>query len=245
MVTMKRCGIVAGLRMVLVGLLILCVFSHCGYSSTSCRQSFHLLFLTESRPLTLWVGEDLSGECSLSRLVQVVLEEPHPRTVYTLLEEMGRWQWLARQKTRLKHFALDSLIWREGLWWNRSGTIQLASPPADSGDMTAFWQHIAGTGSGAESWNRLHGLDGVEEPLFLSGNGQLLYAYPAGLYINYRIAKAYWFPDPGLLVLFTTQEQLAPGLDTMNGFLVYRVKAERVSSDADLKPKGKVGHGNQ
>ncbi|RMG68067.1 MAG: hypothetical protein D6715_03365 [Calditrichaeota bacterium] len=225
MALLKRLGSLPGLWVIL---LTLGLFSRCGHSSTACRQSFHLLFLTRSQPLTLWVGEDLSGECSLSRLVQVVLDEPEARTLYTLLEDYGQWQWLKRVRDRLQHFAVDSLSRQQNLWQDRSGRIQLSAPPADSLRMQAFWDHIAGTGSGAESWNRTRGRDGLQEPVFVKGTAVLRYAYPAGLYLNYQIDRVYLFPEAGLLVIFTRQEQLAPGLDTMNGFLVYQLNTPRL-----------------
>jgi hypothetical protein len=49
------------------------------------------------------------------------------------------------------------------------------------------------------------------------------YYYPKGFYINYTIDKVYYFPREKVLLVFTQNEKLAAGMDTMHGFMILRI----------------------
>ena len=51
---------------------------------------------------------------------------------------------------------------------------------------------------------------------------ELVYYYPGGLYINYKIDRAEWFVDSGYLLIFTRQEDNAFEGRGMNGFILVR-----------------------
>ena len=48
--------------------------------------------------------------------------------------------------------------------------------------------------------------------------------YPEGLYVDYQISKAYYFPGSGYILVFTHQPLIASGNDTMHGFLLFKEK---------------------
>jgi len=75
---------------------------------------------------------------------------------------------------------------------------------------------------GANDWNEEYGLEEVLSPEFEGIKSELVYFYPEGLYINYEISKAYYFPNSGYLLVFTHQSMLASGNDTMHGFLLFK-----------------------
>ncbi|OQA00291.1 MAG: hypothetical protein BWY71_00770 [Planctomycetes bacterium ADurb.Bin412] len=68
----------------------------------------------------------------------------------------------------------------------------------------------------------LPGFDGL--------SARLVYFYPAGLYVNYEIDRVYYFPKSRYLLIFTRQPQKAVGLDTMHGFLLFRLEPLPVAS---------------
>ena len=59
--------------------------------TTNCHQTFHFLFLSEGSP-TFWIGEDNTGECEGSRLLQVAINDSNISVSKSELNEMYKWE---------------------------------------------------------------------------------------------------------------------------------------------------------
>jgi hypothetical protein len=67
-------------------------------------------------------------------------------------------------------------------------------------------------------------LDGIILPRFNNIKADLIYFYPKGLYVNYHISKLYHFEKSKYILLITDQPNKADGLDTMHGFMIFRIE---------------------
>ncbi len=58
--------------------------------TTNCHQTFHFFFLSQGSP-TFWIGEDLSGECNYSRLLQIGIKNSTVSVSKSELKEYNNW----------------------------------------------------------------------------------------------------------------------------------------------------------
>jgi hypothetical protein len=108
-----------------------------------------------------------------------------------------------------------------GVWRDSTATWDL-SAPAFSQRMSDMWRQEFCRGmTQAPEWNNVYGREGVMLPVFNGTRYRLLYYYPAGLYINYEIDKAIYFPKSGQLLVFTLQSTTGSDFDTMHGFMLF------------------------
>ena len=96
--------------------------------------------------------------------------------------------------------------------------------PAPNDSLTQAFKDFMRQGyAGASEWNDAMGTGGFDPPRVNGTDWDLVYYYPSGLYIDYEIREAYYFPGTGYLLLFTHQDMLATGMDTMHGFMILRL----------------------
>ena len=107
-------------------------------------------------------------------------------------------------------------------WENES--LKISPPDYDSVLAEEFNEHIHHGGYNAYSWFKLKGNNGIILPKIERRNTKLLlFSYKPGLYINYQISEVHYFLDRYILI-FTKQPLKADGLDTMDGFLIFKIK---------------------
>jgi hypothetical protein len=107
--------------------------------------------------------------------------------------------------------------------WYFPGASWTIRAPVTSYDYKTEWKKEFKQYSSCENqWNEEYGSEEVLSPEFAGIKGELVYFYPEGLYIEYEIAKAYYFARSGYILVFTQQPALASGDDTMHGFLLFR-----------------------
>jgi len=191
-------------------------------ASTSCNQKFTFLGLTRGSHHTVWVAEELGGECLSAQLVQVILDEPDTVTVTTDIPSRQT-GWL---KEAMGNFAVEKaqpMKDNQGLWMAPATTWSVAPPQPRDDLAKAFTDHVVAGGSNGSTWNKARGLKGVVPPQIGNADAKLIYFDPSGLYFDYTISQAFWMPRSGYLVVFTKQKLLAVGLDTMHGFMVLKV----------------------
>ncbi|HPD46644.1 MAG TPA: hypothetical protein P5279_08940 [Anaerohalosphaeraceae bacterium] len=211
-----------GMKAVVFRILALASVANTALASTSCDQTFTFLGLTRGSQPVLWIAETLGGECYSAQLVQVILSEPNAAMAATDIPSRE----IAWLKDIMENFATEKALALEatqGRWAVRGMNWHIRPPQARSDLATAFAAHVAAGGSNGSSWNAEQGLRAVITPELGNAKARLIYAYPAGLYFNYDIAQAYYFPRRGLLLVFTRQKMLAVGLDTMHGFMVLKI----------------------
>lgn len=202
-------------------LLYLTLMCNGFFLTTNCTQSFALLAKTDR---VLWIALDVNGECYYSHLLQLIITDSTVLEVPpTQLTKFSDWEEIKRG---IKHFHIDILIRLEssnGSWIapEQSWTLQAAeSNPQLFAQYNKFHRQFAN--DNGRLWNQTMGTAGVDLPIFTDIEMELIYAFPAGLYVNYQIAEAIFFEGYGQLLVFTRQKVLANSMNTMHGFLLFR-----------------------
>ncbi|KPJ59667.1 MAG: hypothetical protein AMJ46_09945 [Latescibacteria bacterium DG_63] len=226
--------------LLLVLFCLLLAASESSLATTNCQQSFTFLGKSPGtgesaigNPV-FWVLEDISGECEATHLIQIAISERGPICVSSNVKKYKDWAWLKEGIGHLQTEAPIELEDHDGTWRcaGVSWTVRTQHSRESRDELNdEFAQHVNSVYERNEVYerNRLFGLAGVGQPMFGGithkppySFPKLLYAYPGGLYFNYEISKAYYFPGSGYLLVFTHQPMLATGNDTMHGFLLFR-----------------------
>lgn len=178
--------------------------------STNCHQQFQFFFFSEDNP-TFWIGEDLSGECVSSRLLNISINDPSVSFSQSVLKEYKVWGDIPKLASLFRTFQEQSL-----------GEIKISAPLYDSLLAEEFIEHIRQGGDNAKSWIKLKGNNGIKLPQIEGLKAELIFSYSTGLYINYEISEVHYFPNAYILII-THQPTLAVGLDTMHGFMIFKI----------------------
>jgi hypothetical protein len=193
------------------------VLSSNTFAATICHQDLSLIALTTSEDkLVFWVGEKVGGEC-FSSIVQIILSSSMTMSLETYLVESAEPE---------KFFSKASQAIKEDDAFLELNPSRLApikvGPPSPNKKLKA--KYLAKLSSAGE-WNQEMGSNGIQLPQFEGLKTQLEYAYPNGLYVDYKISTAYLYKNVGYLVVFTHQDEFGPGYDTMHGFLIFKITA--------------------
>ena len=179
--------------------------------STYCEQTFYFFFLSKGSP-TFWIGENLSGECNISYLYNISIRDSNVSVSKSELKEYNKWDELKNISNFFRKYKeLDD------------NNLVITPPKFDPGLRDAFRKHLVEGGSNGYKWNKKNGIDGIVPPNIANLKTELLFYHKRGLYINYNIASVHYFPKVGLILIFTEQPLIADGMDTMHGFLIFKV----------------------
>ena len=190
--------------------------------TTNCHQTFHFFFLSQGSP-TFWIGEDLSGECNYSRLLQIGIKDSTISVSKSELKEYNNWGSIPELHSLFNIYKEEPLKSMDDVWENKN--IKILPPAFDSLLYKEFNEHIVQGGSNAISWFKLKRNKGIKLPNIEGIKTKLLFSFKTGLYINYEISEVHYFPKKYIIV-FTHQPQIAVGLDTMDGFLIFKVEKD-------------------
>lgn len=194
-------------------------------ASTNGTQSFRFLFKGGD---VLWIGEDIGGEYEQSILHQIVLSGDSVTDGQSTLKTFGQWTPIESLKSRLRTEVAVPLQKQSNGSFGHNDFKWTVQPPAENQALIdAFHKHVEDGGSNASSFyaqkdtpaRQAVALTGaVAEPIFFSDRG---------LFFNYTIDSAFFFPRSGLLLVFTHQSVPAVGLDTMHGFMMMKIPAKQ------------------
>ena len=188
--------------------------------TTNCHQTFHFFFLSQGSP-TFWIGEDLSGECNYSRLLQIGIKDSTVSVSESVLKGYNNWGNIPELRSLFNIYKEEPLKLKDDVW--ESKDLKVSPPTFDSLLYKEFNEHILQGGSNAISWIKLKGNEGIKLPKIDGIKTEFLFDYKTGLYINYEISEVHYFPKKYIIV-FTHQPKKAVGLDTMDGFLIFKIK---------------------
>ena len=198
---------------------ILFVFIYSLLLSTNCLQEFTFLGVTE--PSTIWIIQDVGGECYFSKLTQIVVEDSLVYSVVSNFKEFKKTKQFENSFSVLAQVPFIKLTHNNNRFVYQGGKeFIVAEPKVDSALISQFPNDPS---KAAEPWNRQMGIRGIQLPQISGVNTTLLYAYHRGLYIKYKVDKVFFIPSKQLLIVFTNQSLLADGGDTMHGFLIFRI----------------------
>ena len=201
-------------------LFLACWAGQISQATTNCNQSFTFLCAAANQSRVLWIVEDVGGECWCSRLIQVVAKDDYASTTYTRFRDYGSWTWLQES---IKHIVQEPVIRLEkqnGAWIIPGTSWRIAVPPPDTTQLRMLQEETFASG---EAWNSKYGIEGISAPYVEGLNTKIIYYHPEGLYVDYKISKAYYFRHSRYILVFTNQPRLASGLDTMHGFLLLKI----------------------
>ena len=175
---------------------------------TNCTQEFSFPGASNQK---IWIVEHVGGECHYSKLIQINYADSLITSVESKILEYKQTDSFINSFAESQQISSVELTKvGENLTPVPQLTFTLKPPIADSGLLAKNLR------------------DGVRVyppsivfPVFEGVRAQLLYQYDAGLYVNYRIDRAYLMPDKNILVVFTDNPLLTIGGDTMNGFMIF------------------------
>lgn len=191
-------------------------------ASTNCSQTFTFLARTKGSNPVFWIAEDLDGQCSRSRLLQVAVAGSKASLFSADLKRQKDWSWLKERVNRFMTEEALELTGRNGVWKSSRAGWSVSPPAADANLAAEFQEHIRRGGSNARTWNKARKTGGAIMPVVNRIKVAPVYYYSDGLYFNYEISRACYFPKSGYILIFTRQKIHAVGLDTMHGFILLR-----------------------
>jgi hypothetical protein len=207
--------------------VVVCVmFSGVVQATSFCEQTLKLLGVSGTGtvgPCIFWVAEDLSGECGESQLIQVVVQTDQAGLIKSQLGAYQDWGGLGDAVALLDGPDVVPLEKQDLFWQDKDGRIKLTVPDPNQALHERYLKAADTWCSSAREWNTRMGAQGTLCPSVEGRPLELLYAYAAGYYVNYRVKQVLYVPDRALLFVRTEQKQRAVGMDAMHGFMVLRV----------------------
>ena len=200
--------------------LFIFFFSLNVFFSTICEQKFTLLGRSKGQTPAFLIIQDLSGECESSTLLQIALMPEGPVKFDLEFGEKDRWQWFKNNMDSLRMEPFVQLDNHDDSWIAANMKWKVSNPLPDKELLNQIEKKPFVIGL---HWNKEKGTEGIQLPVFDGIKSKLIYYLPAGLYVDYSIEKAFYFKQSGYIILFTSQERKAPGLDTMHGFLIFKI----------------------
>ena len=187
----------------------------CILLSTNCTQTFEFMGATTSNSnnATIWIVENVDGECYQSKLVQISIADTNCFCAESNFEGYGKTQSFRKAFKELHLLPQFELNHSDGLF-RYSQRIDFTIEQADYDNAMLARSFVDGV--------RKYPLP-INTPIFSGVKARLLYSYPSGLYVNYAIDRAIFLPTQRLLVVFTKSPYLAVGGDTMQGILVFKI----------------------
>lgn len=191
------------------------------FATSNCKQSFTFLRMSPETNPTFWITEKLTGECGSNYLLRVAISDPNTSLTSTEIEldvdcprvkEVMRYSIATEEPVEFEE--------KEGVWKSEKNDWYIKAPDSNPKLMVDFAKHIVDGGDNGITWNNEQKSRGILIPGIHNANARTLYFYPKGLYINYVISKVYYFPASRYILIFTNQDHLAVGLDTMHGFFL-------------------------
>lgn len=203
---------------------VMLTLSMAASGATNGEQTFRLLFKAGD---AVWIAEDIGGEYEQSVLHQVVTSGEAVADGQTTLKTYGDWAAIESLQAHFRTETGVALQPRPDGGLARPGLTWTLRPPAEDAALTdAFHKHVAAGGSDARSFYGADAPPARHPPVIEGAKAEPLWFSGRGLFCNYTISAAYYFPRSGLLLVFTRQAEHAVGLDTMHGFVLLKIQSK-------------------
>lgn len=193
--------------------------------SSSCVQTFTIYGKTAGEHGVLMWDVFIDGECEFTTSYCLFLGSARTYLLTTTGSAKDVFpQFLAEHRPEKS----ETLRRSEGKYFVGKG-IYVTPPPPDSTFQRKFNKVINDGGRNASDWYKACPVHCSDYPIFFGTDAKLVYEHPDGLYKNYAFSQVIYFPKSKYLVLVTDQPTRAVGLDTMHGFLVYKLTGKEES----------------
>ncbi len=201
-------------------ILILMIFTSGAFATTNCQQTFTLLGRTKGSTPTFFIVQDLSGECQSSKLLELALLPGGIKKIEIEFNEYNSSKWFQDRFSLFRAEPFIQLERTEDVWKHPYSRWKIKNPESDQKLKTKLDKESV---IEAVAWNRKNEKKGIQIPVFDGVKTEFIYFLPSGLYVDYEIDKVFFFEKTGFIFVFTTQKLKSPGLDTMHGFLVFKI----------------------
>jgi hypothetical protein len=203
-------------------LTILLLALACTQAATFCEQELFFLVKPAGPTDCYWIGESVGGECSFDQIVQVFVRSDGAEASVISLKRETDWRDVREFVSSIEAERFLTLQNDEGVFALDDPAIAVLAPASNPELLEAFSQ-LESSGGSCEGWNNSQGGGGIVQPRFAGCTPTLAYYYPKGLYIDYQIAAVHYFAASRSMLIITEQPRRAVGLDTMHGFMIFRL----------------------
>ncbi len=191
--------------------------------TTNCVQKIHFVGITEGQTTaTVWVMEEVGGECAFTVMHQICVDTAwrvHSTDNYYSSDTASA----SKMIRTMQPIAVNRISQEGDGKFMPELTMSFVKPKANSGWVTKFRDKY----SSAWEWNKQPRDSSLALPVFSGCTAELLYAAPRGFYVDYLIGDVFYSPQTGILMVSTQQQLMAPGMDTMHGFMIFRLKRKK------------------
>lgn len=202
-----------------VSIFVLVISNNPGSGASFCKQEFELLAVGND---VIFIREDVTGECLSSDLLVLNTAGEQCSAGRIGLKKFGQWKKVREAFGEFARREAVELVEKDGTFTCKQLELGIKDPAERPSLMAMFEQHVKEGGSGGRSFNSEVGKFTL--PVSTGRALRKVYMYPAGLYINYTIDRAYYLPGSGRIIVFTKQARTAVGMDTMHGFMILGVQ---------------------
>lgn len=188
--------------------------------TTNCVQKINYIGMTEGQTTaTVWVMEEVGGECDFTVMHQICVDTAW-RVHSTDNYYNGDTTAAGKMIRTMQPIVTNKLSADKSGKYMPDLTISFVKPKSNARLVEKFRNNYYS----AWDWNKQSRDSAIAAPVFAGCTAELLYAAPRGFYVDYLISDVFYSKQTGLLVICTQQQLMAQGMDTMHGFLVYRLK---------------------
>ncbi len=189
-------------------------------AATNCVQKFGILGIVQNREgnHVVWIAEEIFGECMWTRIIKIELLDDSVKVVVD--NSYRSWKSIREDMGQPIEGAFTEFTKENSTWKFNNKLYHVTIAESDTGLYNEYKRKV----NDPQGWNGQYRTD-VTLPEFSSEKVRLIYYYPRGLYLNYSVDQIYFLQENFLLV-FTKQPLLAPGGDTIHGFLLLKWRVQ-------------------
>jgi len=192
------------------------------YGASCCDQTFIIYGKTRGEYSVLLFDLFIGGEC-YDWSTYAFFFYPDTAKRFALNYAGSAQDWARDFILNNDHERVDTLKGDSGVY-HLSENLSVSPPPAD----TSFpdkWRMVSTYDCcGARMWYKSCPVNCIDWPIFDGSEAQLVYYYKEGLYKNYSFKEVYYFRESGLVIILTYQPEIAPGMDRMDGIMMYLLR---------------------
>lgn len=204
-----------------VAFLLALVPANNALGATCCDQTFTIYGKTQGDYSILLWELFIGGECYFW-YTYIFVFNPDTVRQFTSKADYGGKGWAYDFILNNNHERIDTLKNDSGIY--RINAEITISPPAADTSFPDKWRMVARDQfCGAGIWYKNCPVNCLDLPNFMGCNAQLIYSYDGGLYKNYSIKEAYYFPESDLVIILTDQPIVCVGMDRMDGIMMFKL----------------------
>jgi len=199
-------------------LILVSIMPRLAMATTMCDQTFTIYGKTAGEHSAIFWDIFVGGECENWHVYAFFVGYERTYQMSLGIDGGGK-AWVPSFLEELPTERMDTLVQAGGKFYIDKDIYFMAPEPD-----TTFRRKWAGIQyEGVKKWYSECPVNCSDYPVFNKAEATLLYEHKTGLYKNYLIKQAIYFPISHYLVIMTDQPALATGMDRMDGMLIYKI----------------------